>query len=66
MASLPAEAREFWKLEQSYLTLAENDEWMADNLQKTSSPGADENWYGDATVEKRHVTSGTLGEGGGL
>jgi hypothetical protein len=52
VASLPAEAREFWKLEQSYLTLAENDEWMADNLQKINSPGADENWYGDATVEK--------------
>jgi hypothetical protein len=43
VASLPAEAREFWKLEQSYLTLAENDEWMADNLQKINSPGADEN-----------------------
>jgi hypothetical protein len=26
VASLPAEAREFRKLEQSYLTLAENDE----------------------------------------
>ena len=43
VASLPAEAREFWKLEQSYLTLAENDEWMADNLQKINSPGAYEN-----------------------
>ena len=51
VASLPAEAREFRKLEQSYLTLAENDEWIADNLQKINSPGADENWYGDATVE---------------
>jgi hypothetical protein len=51
VASLPAEAREFRKLEQSYLTLAENDEWMADNLEKINSPGADENWYGDATVE---------------
>jgi hypothetical protein len=29
--SLPAEIREFRKLEQSYLTLAENEEWMADN-----------------------------------
>ena len=28
-ASLPAETREFRRLEQSYLTLAENEEWMA-------------------------------------
>jgi hypothetical protein len=46
--SLPAEIREFRKLEQSYLTLAENEEWMADNREKINSPGADENWYGDA------------------
>jgi hypothetical protein len=46
--SFPAETREFRKLEQSYLTLAENEEWMAANLEKISSSGADENWYGDA------------------
>jgi hypothetical protein len=33
-ASLPAETREFRRLEQSYLTLAENEEWMADNREK--------------------------------
>ena len=33
-AHLPAETREFRKREQSYLTLAENEEWMADNPQK--------------------------------
>ena len=33
-ASLPAETCEFRKLEQSYLTLAENEEWMADNREK--------------------------------
>ena len=48
--SLPAEIREFRKLEQSYLTLAENEEWMADNREKINSPGADENWYGDAIL----------------
>jgi hypothetical protein len=42
-ASLPAETREFRRLEQSYLTLAENEEWMADNLEKINSPGADDN-----------------------
>jgi hypothetical protein len=41
-ASLPAETREFRKLEQSYLTLAENEEWMADNLEKINRPGAAE------------------------
>ena len=33
-AHLPAEAREFRKLEHSYLTLAENEEWMVDNREK--------------------------------
>src|SRR6266498_2369782 len=42
--SLPAEIREFRKLEQSYLTLAENEEWMADNREKINSPGAEQNW----------------------
>ena len=46
--SSPAEAREFRKLEQSYLTLAENEDWMAANLEKIDRPGADENWYVDA------------------
>jgi hypothetical protein len=45
-ATLPADTREFRKLEQSYRTLAENEEWMADNLAKTNSPGAGEDWYG--------------------
>ena len=52
-ASLPAETREFRRLEQSYLTMAENEEWMADNLAKTDSPGADENWYGDAILAQQ-------------
>ncbi len=52
-ASLPAETQEFRKLEQSYLTLAENEEWMADNLEKINTPGADENWYGDALLAQQ-------------
>jgi hypothetical protein len=51
--SLPAETREFRKLEQSYLTLAENAEWMTDNLEKMSSPGEDENCYGDAILAQQ-------------
>ncbi len=52
-ASLPAEIREFRRLEQSYLTLAENEEWMADNRGKISRPGADGNWYGDAILAQQ-------------
>jgi hypothetical protein len=52
-ASLPTETREFRKLEQSYLTLAENEEWMADNREKINRPGADENWYGDAILAQQ-------------
>ncbi len=52
-ASLPAETGEFRKLEQSYLTLAESEEWMSDNLEKTNSPGADENWYRDAILAQQ-------------
>ena len=48
--SLPAEIREFRRLERSCLTLAENEEWMADNREKMNRPGADENWYGDAIL----------------
>ena len=52
-ASLPAETGEFRKLEQSYLTLAESEEWMSDNLEKINSPGADENWYGNAILAQQ-------------
>jgi len=52
-ARLPAETREFRKREQSYLTLAENEDWMADNLGKMDSRGADENWYGEAILAQQ-------------
>src|SRR3984893_11848650 len=52
-ASLPAEIRQFRKLEQSYLTLAENEEWMADNREKINRPGADENWYGETILAQQ-------------
>jgi hypothetical protein len=61
----PAETSEIRKLEQSYLTLAENEEWMADNLEKIDSPGADENWYGDTILAQQGKH--TLGcHGGGV
>jgi hypothetical protein len=52
-AGLPAETRELRRLEQSYLTLAENAEWIADNREKINVPGADENWYGDAILAQQ-------------
>jgi adenylate kinase family enzyme len=35
------------------LTLAENEEWMADNSAKIDSRGADENWYGEAILAQQ-------------
>jgi hypothetical protein len=49
-ASLPAEVHEFRRRERSYLMLAENEEWMADNRDKINTRGADENSYGDAIL----------------
>jgi hypothetical protein len=55
-ASSPAEIREFRDRAQSYVTLAENDEWLADNLEKTNSPGAADDWYADI-IPARHRTN---------
>jgi hypothetical protein len=37
----PNETSEFRNLEQTYTTLAENEEWMAINIGKTVQPGED-------------------------
>jgi hypothetical protein len=60
-ASLPADIRELRKLEQSHLTLADNEEWIAANLEKTKSPGADDNWYGDLFPHGEVNAAGGLG-----
>jgi hypothetical protein len=46
-ASSPAEMDKFRNLEQSYVTLAENDEWMVSHRDKTNSPRASDNLYSD-------------------
>jgi hypothetical protein len=51
--SSPAEIREFRNLERSYVTLAENDEWLADNLDKTKTLGADKNLYSDINFARQ-------------
>ena len=58
----PAETREFRKLEQSYITLAENDEWLAENREKTHGQSIPDNWYDDVILaqQKKH-TLGCLG-----
>jgi len=45
----PAETREFRKLEQSYITLAENDEWLAENREKNTRSE-----YTRQLVRRRH------------
>jgi hypothetical protein len=49
-ASLSPEGDEFRRRERSYLTLAENEEWLADNRNKIDITGADQNCYGDAIL----------------
>jgi hypothetical protein len=49
-ASLSAEGDEIRRLKRSYLVLAENEEWMADNRNKMNITGADESRYGDAIL----------------
>ena len=62
--SSPAEIREFRNLERSYVTLAENDEWLAANHDKTNSPGADQNLYSDIILARQEKKAlGRLGAG---
>jgi hypothetical protein len=63
-ASSPAEICEFRNLEQSYVTLAENDEWMVNNRDKTNSPRADKNLYSDITLARPEKNAfGRIGAG---
>ena len=61
-ASLSSKARELRNLEQSFITLAENDEWLADNLGKTNSPGADSTRNDDVLLSRQEKNAlGCLG-----
>jgi hypothetical protein len=55
----PNETREFRDLEQTYTKLAENEEWMAVNLDKTIQPG--ENGNSAALVEEEEQILKCLG-----
>jgi hypothetical protein len=52
-ASLPAETRELRTLERSFLMLAENEQWMADNREKIYRPDVEENRYGEAILAQQ-------------
>ena len=63
--SAPGEIREFRNLERSYTALAENDEWLAANLDKTNSPEADQNLYsGLIPARQEKEALGRLSAGG--
>jgi hypothetical protein len=58
----PAEICEFRNLERSYVGLAENDEWLVDNLDKINTPGADQNLYSDINLARQEKKAlGRLG-----
>jgi hypothetical protein len=62
--SSPAKIREFRNLQQSYVTLAENDEWMVNNRDKTNSPRSDDNMYSDIILARKEKTFfGRIGAG---
>jgi hypothetical protein len=56
----PAEIREFRNLERSYVALAENDQWLTDNLDKLNSLGAEQNLYSDIILARQKAL-GRLG-----
>ena len=58
----PAETGEFRRLEQSYITLAENGEWLAENLEKTLGQSAPDNWYDEVILAQQQKH--TLGDHG--
>ena len=60
-ASSPAETREFHELEQSFLMLAENEEWMENNRERTISAGADDSWYDVLLPRQEENALGCLG-----
>jgi hypothetical protein len=64
-ATSPAEMREFRNLEQCYVTLAENDEWMVNNRDKTNSSRADDNLYSDIILARQEKNAfGRIDAGG--
>jgi len=54
-STIPAEARQFKKLEQSFTTLADNEQWLADNYEKTLQADPDQAGWGTLAEEEERV-----------
>ena len=59
--NIPEEAREFRKREQSYTALASNEEWLANNYEKTLPPSDQDREEGDALAETEEQVLRCLG-----
>ncbi|MGP0091427.1 MAG: hypothetical protein ACLPKB_15935 [Xanthobacteraceae bacterium] len=59
--NIPEEAREFRKREQNYTALASNEEWLANNFEKTLQPSEQDREEGDALAETEEQVLRCLG-----
>jgi hypothetical protein len=59
--NIPEEAREFRKREQSYTALASNEEWLANNFEKTLHPSDQDCEEGDTLAETEEQVLRCLG-----
>lgn len=59
--NIPEEAREFRKREQSYAALASNEEWLANNFEKTLHQSDQDREEGDALAETEEQILRCLG-----
>jgi hypothetical protein len=59
--TVPEEVREFRKREQSYSSLASNEEWLASNFEKTLHPSDQDREEGDALAETEEQVLRCLG-----
>jgi hypothetical protein len=59
--NVPEEVREFRKREQSYTSLASNEEWLASNFEKTLHPSDQDQEEGDALAETEEQVLRCLG-----
>jgi len=59
--NVPEEAREFRKREQNYTSRASNEEWLANNFEKTLHPSDQDREEGDALAETEEQVLRCLG-----
>jgi hypothetical protein len=59
--NIPEKARQFHKREQSYTALASNEEWLANNFEKTLQPSEQGREEGDALAKTEEQVLRCLG-----